>query len=131
MDLSGATGYELMPQLRGDDLLWDLPGWLDWLTQPVSINDPATGFIMWVGTLTLTGLAAALVFVGRTAIAGEAARRSVNVLWDVIAFWPRSAHPFVPPAYSQRAVKDLEQRIAWHLAQPPDNRLPVRRGRSA
>lgn len=113
--LSAATGYELLPQLQQKADLWVLPGWLTWLTQPVSAGDPATGFIMWVGTLALTGLAAALVFLGRTAIAGEAARRSVNVLWDVIAFWPRSAHPFVPPAYSQRAVRDLEKRIAWHL----------------
>ena len=99
------------------DLLDLAQAGLTWLSQPVSVGDPPVGFITWLGTLTLSALAAGLIFVGRTSIGGEATRRSVNVLWDVIAFWPRSAHPFVPPAYAQRAVKDVERRLAWHLDQ--------------
>jgi hypothetical protein len=41
------------------------------------------------------------------------------VVWDVISFWPRSAHPFVPAAYSQRAVPDLECLIRTRLADDP------------
>ncbi|OLT14346.1 hypothetical protein BJF78_02620 [Pseudonocardia sp. CNS-139] len=75
--------------------------------------------MLWAGTLTLTGLAGALVMLGRGALLGESTRRSVNVVWDVVSFWPRAVHPFVPPAYSQRAVPDLETRIHWHLDRIP------------
>jgi hypothetical protein len=53
------------------------------------------------------------------ALRGESGRRGINVLWDVISFWPRSAHPFVPAAYSQRAVPDLVDLIR---VQPADDR---------
>ena len=119
--LSAATGWELLPQLWGEHDLWVVPGWLTWLTQPVTVDDPRVGLIMWLGTLSLTGLATALLFLGRTSLAGESTRRGVNVLWDVFAFWPRSAHPFVPPAYSQRAVKDIEKRVTWYLDQRRDD----------
>ena len=69
-----------------------------------------------IGTAALTGLATALVFLGRKALRGESGRRGINVLWDVISFWPRSAHPFVPAAYSQRAVPDLVDLISVQLA---------------
>ena len=76
-----------------------------------------------VGTTALTGLATALVFLGRKALRGEAGRRGINVVWDVISFWPRSAHPFVPAAYSQRAVPDLECLIRTQLATNDEDRL--------
>ncbi|MEN3267688.1 hypothetical protein [Pseudonocardia sp.] len=75
--------------------------------------------VIAIGTAALTGLATALVFLGRKALRGETGRRGINVLWDVISFWPRSAHPFVPAAYSQRAVPDLEHLIRAQLADDP------------
>jgi hypothetical protein len=42
-------------------------------------------------------------------------QRVVNVVWDVVSFWPRSVHPFVPPPYSQFAVQSLRDRIRHHL----------------
>jgi hypothetical protein len=59
-------------------------------------------------------------------VLGESTRRTVNVVWDVFSFWPRAVHPFVPPAYSQRAVPDIEARIRWHLDRIPPGRPPLR-----
>jgi hypothetical protein len=128
--LTAFVAYELFPQLsalpRWPRLSGDDPqpagGGLDWISQSAtwpSGDLPVRTVLMTLGTLTLTGLATALIFLGRTALLGESARRGVNVVWDVISFWPRSAHPFVPAAYSQRAVPDLEGRIRWHLDREP------------
>jgi hypothetical protein len=73
-------------------------------------------WLVGLGTLLVVGLAVGLVLAGRGAVLRADARRTVNVVWDVIAFWPREAHPFVPPPYSQRAVRDLADRITWHLS---------------
>jgi len=137
--LTGSMIVELWPQLRLPPAAWPRLG--------PSPQDPAPGVLAllsasprWpsategnaavlvaatttLGTLTLTALATALFFLGRTALFGEAARRGVNVVWDVISFWPRSTHPFVPAAYSQRAVPDLEDRIRSHLRGDPGVRL--------
>ncbi|MGI8625456.1 MAG: hypothetical protein ACR2J5_02635 [Geodermatophilaceae bacterium] len=101
------------------------------LWQPLGVlsepeNPDGVSPLIWLGTLVLVGLSALLVFLGRGAIGSESMRRGVSVVWDVIAFWPRSAHPFVPPPYSQRAVADLRRRISWHLGtlQDPDVPLP-------
>ncbi|MPQ96797.1 hypothetical protein GB931_02440 [Modestobacter sp. I12A-02628] len=73
------------------------------------------GVLVAVGTVALVGFAAGLLLVGRGAVSSPAVRRGVNVLWDVVAFWPREVHPVVPPPYSQRAVADVADRVAWHL----------------
>jgi hypothetical protein len=98
-------------------------GWFAWLsaspTWPSRLSGNAAvlrSTLIAIGTTALTGLATALVFLGRKALRGEPGRRGINVLWDVISFWPRSAHPFVPAAYSQRAVPDLVDLIRVQLA---------------
>lgn len=102
-------------------------GWLAWLsaspTWPSGLSGNAAvlrSTLIAIGTAALTGLATALVFLGRKALRGESGRRGINVLWDVISFWPRSAHPFVPAAYSQRAVPDLVDLICVQLADDRD-----------
>jgi len=120
MGLSVVAAIELSPQWR-DKALIELGGWVGALSESevnesdVSTRQAVVLFLTWLGGLTLTGLATLLLFLGRTAILAESTRRGVNVLWDVIAYWPRSVHPLVPPAYSQRSVADIRGRIAWHL----------------
>lgn len=92
----------------------DLPGPLGLLSEEPSAGAPKV--LIAAGTVVLIGLAVGLVLLGRGAIRKESLRRGVNVGWDVMAFWPRAVHPFVPPPYSQRAVADLRSRISWHLA---------------
>ncbi|MEU1817758.1 hypothetical protein ABZ543_21545 [Streptomyces roseifaciens] len=64
-----------------------------------------------VGAWALTGLAAGLVFLGVRAFRSPQWRRAVGVLWDLLAFWPRLAHPIVPPPYGGRAVLSLTRRV--------------------
>ncbi len=71
-----------------------------------------------LGTYSLIALAGLLFYLGRRSLRTEQTRRGANVAWDVISFWPHSAHPFVPPAYSQFAVHDLRRRIRFHLGLP-------------
>ncbi len=91
------------------------------------LSDSPLGGLVWLGTWALTAVAATLVVLGRGALRAEKARRGLNVIWDVVAFWPRRAHPFVPPPYSLHVVAALRRRISWHLgtldditAGPPD-----------
>ncbi|WP_193560814.1 hypothetical protein [Streptomyces alboflavus] len=64
-----------------------------------------------VGVWALTGLAAGLVFVGMRAFRSPQWRRPVGVVWDLLAFWPRLAHPIVPPPYGGRSVLALTKRV--------------------
>jgi hypothetical protein len=82
--------------------------------------------LTWLGVLVLVLLAVALFRIGWKAFRGSATRRAVNVVWDVIAFWPRAAHPFVPEPYSQDVVGKLRERIATLLQESgPDGRVVV------
>jgi hypothetical protein len=90
-----------------------LPGLLDYLTEEQ--GGGGTGFMTWLGTTSLLALAGLLVSVGRGGVRAQSKRRSANVIWDVIAFWPHSTHPFAPPPYSQLCVLDFRDRIRYHL----------------
>ena len=84
------------------------------LTTSVQHPRPDSGWVLALGTLVLAAAAARLVLLGRAAALGSSSRRGVNVVWDVMAFWPRAVHPFVPPPYSQSVVPRLAERIAHH-----------------
>jgi hypothetical protein len=75
--------------------------------------DPVTA-----GTVALLLLGGFLVYLGRRAVGDSAVRRGACVVWDVVAFWPAAAHPFVPPPYSPKVIDDLRRRIEWHVAGP-------------
>ena len=98
---------------------------LSWSPQQDVPSPAGPVAVLTLGTLTLTGLATGLIVLARTALFGASARRGVNVIWDVVAFWPRAVHPFVPSAYSARAVADIEDRIRWHLGPGGAPRLAV------
>ena len=72
-------------------------------------------FFAAAGAAVLLGLAVGLVYLGRKSVSDNALRRSVNVVWDIIAFWPRAAHPLVPPPYTAKALDELRRRIYFHL----------------
>jgi hypothetical protein len=67
------------------------------------------------GSWVVTGIIAALLFLGMRAFRTPTWRRSVGILWDLLAFWPRLAHPIVPPPYGGRAVLALAERTRYLL----------------
>jgi hypothetical protein len=91
-------------------------GWFGYLSQrPTADSHWWVVLISNLGTYSLIALAGLMFLLGRRALRTETTRRGINVVWDVVSFWPHSAHPFVPPAYSQFAVHDLLRRIRFHL----------------
>jgi hypothetical protein len=99
----------------------DPPPPFSWLTGTASTaGAPVTGddVVITIGSGLLLALGTLTVALSRGAIRSERARRGLNVVWDVVAFWPRSVHPFVPPPYAQQVVPGLVRRLAWHLGTP-------------
>jgi hypothetical protein len=85
-----------------------------------------------LGALVLIGLMFSLVFLARGAFRDASVQRSVNIVWDVVAFWPHAVHPFIPTPYSLRTVGDLADRIRHHTdrVEGPDGREVVVCGHS-
>jgi hypothetical protein len=98
----------------------DLPSPWGWASAVTSDGPWARG-VVGVGSVVLFLVAVTVAVLGSRAFGsapeGAQWRRRVNVVWDVIAFWPRAAHPFVPAAYSQVAVPALVDRIEWLLSE--------------
>ena len=57
-----------------------------------------------LGNAALSAITAGLVLVGVSAFRDPEKRRAVGIVWDLLSFWPRDAHPLCPPPYGGRAV---------------------------
>ncbi|WKU08310.1 hypothetical protein [Micromonospora sp. HUAS LYJ1] len=83
----------------------DASGWPGLVHAAADLGDTLLGWL----PLVVAGL-------GMLVYRNDTVRRSVGVLWDVGTFWPRAAHPLAPPSYAERAVPELQTRIAGILA---------------
>ncbi|SFP34342.1 hypothetical protein SAMN05421810_102316 [Amycolatopsis arida] len=81
-----------------------VPSWLD----------PLYG----VGVAALGGLAAGLLRVVYTAATSPERDRHLGAFADLVSFWPRAAHPVVPPSYALKVMPELAARAREHLADP-------------
>lgn len=70
------------------------------------------------GVLVLALLAVGLLRVVYLAARKPTVARSLGVLADIASFWPREAHPVVPPCYALKAVPEIAARAAEHLRDP-------------
>ncbi|KHL09084.1 hypothetical protein CLV56_0352 [Mumia flava] len=118
LELAGCQGGQDFGTCRS------LPGPLDLLSQPKYVTGSAA--VIWVsnvvaliGAWALITAAAALLATGRSAVSEQGTRRSLNVVWDVIAFWPHAVHPYAPRPYSMRCVTDLRNRLRWYRRAQP------------
>ncbi|MEU8297685.1 hypothetical protein AB0C04_10400 [Micromonospora sp. NPDC048909] len=73
-----------------------------------AVSDVGDSMLSWLPVLVAT--------IGALVYRNDTVRRTVGVVWDVGTFWPRTAHPLAPPSYSERAVPELQTRIAGLLA---------------
>lgn len=94
------------------------------VTLPKAPGAYLTSIGIWATALLWTALLIRVV----TKNSGE---RPAGLLWDLICFLPRSAHPFGPPCYAERAVPELAGRVMSWLDDDPapaddkDRRLVV------
>jgi hypothetical protein len=108
-----------------------VPGWRDqeppWLAAWLT-SEPAAN-LSEIGSWVVSGLVLALLLIGvRTWKEGKM-RTAVGVVWDLIGFWPRAAHPMCPPPYGGRATIELTSR-ARHLVCAKDVPAVVLSGHS-
>lgn len=80
--------------------------------------------LVGVGVAALAALAASLLRVVYLAATERKTARYVGVFCDLALFWPREAHPVVPPCYALKVVPELAARAAEHLADP-DTRVVI------
>lgn len=76
------------------------------------------GPLSGVGVATLGLFAIGLLRVIVSAARGIGGRRHLGAFADLVSFWPRAAHPAVPPCYALKVVPELSERAREQLADP-------------
>ena len=71
------------------------------------------GVLVSLGSWVVTAAGAGLVALAVAGWRSEVWRRRLGIAWDVVAFWPRAAHPLAPPSYCERAVPQLVARTRY------------------
>lgn len=71
-----------------------------------------------VGVLALGALAGSLLRAVYNAARKPESARQLGVLADLACFWPREAHPIVPPCYAMKVAPELAARTVTHLSEP-------------
>ncbi|MFE0526523.1 hypothetical protein ACFW0V_02880 [Micromonospora parva] len=85
----------------------------DVIERGIGLPADAITFAIAFGSWVIAAIILALIVGGIFAYRTEPYRRHIGVLWDLGTFWPRAAHPFAPPCYSERAVPELGRRITY------------------
>lgn len=71
-----------------------------------------------VGIVALGLLAVSLLRAVYTAAKDPALGRRLGIVADLACFWPREAHPTVPPCYALKVAPELAARVTDHLRDP-------------
>ncbi|MDQ3577894.1 MAG: hypothetical protein M3443_09900 [Actinomycetota bacterium] len=71
-----------------------------------------------LGIVALGLLAAALLRAVYTAAQEREAGKRLGIVADLVCFWPREAHPTVPPCYALKVAPELAARTVEHLREP-------------
>ncbi|MFE9750288.1 hypothetical protein ACFYOT_35740 [Saccharothrix saharensis] len=80
------------------------PGLADWLSTVPARELGA------LGSLVVSGVVLVLLLLGVRTWQSSKMRTAVGIVWDLVAFWPRLAHPICPPPYGGRATIELTSR---------------------
>jgi hypothetical protein len=67
------------------------------------------------GAYLVVGFLGLFILLGAVAFRVPATRRILGIVWDLASFWPRVAHPFAAPCYSERTLADLATRVRWYV----------------
>ena len=103
-------------------LVWAWMAFAQFLPSLGAPSDPDRGVAGFVGLtawmITVVGVLLAVV-VGVVGVL-RSKPGFIAIVWDITCFLPRTAQPFGPPCYAERAVPDIAQRLHDWLAGSPD-----------